>query len=131
MNKIKLISIFSLTILFIFSCSNDDANENGNNNANLKPTSYTVNEVGSNSFTVNFQYNGNLISEINTSFGNNITYNYNGDELSSFTVTRNGQSETTNLTYTNGRLTGSHVKVGDSGYFCQKKVERNPILIFT
>ncbi len=107
-----LLSIF-VFLLILTSCNSDDNSDDVNEtNSNIRPSSFTVTEVGDNPYTINFEYLGNLISQITTSFGSTTTYNYSGDQLTDYSINRNGQIETVNLTYENGRLIRSENEDG-------------------
>lgn len=100
-------NLFLCLIIFTaYSCSSDNDDGDGASSQNsIKPLSYTVAEGDDNSFTVNFEYTGNLVSRITTSFGSSISYNYSSGRLERFTSTSSGGSSSTSiLTYEGDRL---------------------------
>jgi hypothetical protein len=107
-SQMKTSNLFlSLLILTLISssCSSDNNSNNDDDPSSvLKPSSFTVTESDGDNWTLNFEYNENLISKITTDYGSTTTYNYDGKRLISFTTTQNGTSETTQFIYENNRL---------------------------
>ena len=103
---IKKICIVTFITVNFISCSKETNENTSNNNIIIKPKKYTVKETGSSAYSVNFEYNGNMITKIITSFGRNVTINYNSNNQITNYINQTGSNiETFNATYSNDLLT--------------------------
>lgn len=103
--KHKLFYVFLTIISFTLmnNCQSDDNDENSN--SGMKPKKYKVVESDGNSWKLNFQYNGNLITKVTTDFGNTITFSYDNGKLKNYKVEYDGEEpETYNVVYENDLL---------------------------
>jgi hypothetical protein len=99
----KLLCLFSATLLVLTSCSSDDDTASAPTIL-LKKASYV--STGE-SFTTDFTYSGNkLVSSVDND-GYKTTFTYSGDLITKIVDTddKGVVDQTTELTYTNGKLT--------------------------
>jgi hypothetical protein len=101
----KLLYLFSATLLVLSSCSSDDDTTSAPTaTVLLKKASYV--STGE-SFTTDFTYSGNKLVSYVDSFGDKTTFTYTGELITKIVDTDNKGvvDQTTEFTYTNGKLT--------------------------
>ena len=116
---IKLLYLFSASLLVLSSCSSDD---DTTATVLLKKASYV--STGE-SFTTDFTYSGNKLVSWVDSFGDKKTFTYTGDLITKIVDTddKGNVDYTTEFTYTNGKLTSEiSLETGDDYKYKTKYV---------
>ncbi|CAN1505183.1 hypothetical protein MCETHM1_00618 [Flavobacteriaceae bacterium] len=119
----KLLYLFSATLLVLSSCSSDDDTTSApTTTVLLKKSSYV--STGE-SFTTDFTYSGNKLVSSVDSFGDKTTFTYTGELITKIVDTDNKGvvDQTTEFTYTNGKLTSEiSLETGDDYKYKTKYV---------
>lgn len=101
----KTITLLSIFLLSIASCTKDDDSQNQQKTILLNKI---ITTDGANTYTGIFTYDGNKISEIAYSDGNKFVYTYTGDQISTVTSYKgNTIIGTIDYTYQNNNLKSS------------------------